>query len=170
MREHLDSPLWKDAKSLALSMTSLPDFWSSPERHAVLGEVEYRERVETGLEAASRLLPRIVPHEAGPREHYPRKLVGQAAGRLQLLEMACRSLERGTPWEAIVLIESMQGPAAEDPAADQWIERLGSMYQQWGRKRKMRIKVLENVAASGIQLDGTVLQAIDDALEGCYTS
>ena len=31
-------------------------------------------------------------------------------------------------------------------------------------------QVLENVAASGIQLDGTVLQAIDDALQGYYTS
>jgi len=144
--EYLDSPVWKDAKSLALSMTSLPEFWTSPERHTVLGEVEYRERVETGLEAASRLLPKIVPHDAGPREHYPRKMVGQAAGRLQLLELACRSLERGTPWEALVLIESMQGPAAEDHAADQWVERLGGMDQQWGRKRKMRIKVLENVA------------------------
>ncbi len=146
LRERLDSPDWKDAKSLALSMISLSDFWVSDERHAVLGEVEYRERVETGLEAAGRLLPKIASHDTGPRKHYPRKLVGQAAGRLQLLELACRSLEIGSPWEAFVQIESLQGPAAEDHGADQWVDRLDGMYRQWGRKRKMHIKVLENVA------------------------
>ncbi len=145
LRQYLDSPTWKDAKSLALSMTALPDFWSSNERYAVLGEVEYRERVESGVAAASRLLPKIAPPGAGPKEHYPRKLISQAAGRLHLLELACRSLETRSPWEAFVLVQSKQGPGAES-GGDAWVDRLGGMYRQWGRQRKMRVKVLEDIA------------------------
>jgi len=145
LRQHLDSPDWKDAKSLALSMMGLPDFWSSTERYAVLGEVEYRERVESGVEAAGRSLMKIALPDAGLKEHYPRKLVGQAAARLHLLELACRSLETRSPWEAFILIEGKQGPGAESRGADEWVDRLGGMYQQWGQRRKMRVKILEDV-------------------------
>ncbi len=146
LRQYLDSPGWKDAKSLSLSMTGLPEFWSSTERFAVLGEVEYRERVESGVAAAGRLLPKIALPVSGPREHYPRKLIGQAAGRLHLLELACRSLETRSPWEAFILVESKQGPGAASEGSDQWVDRLGGMYRQWGQRRKMQVKVLEDIA------------------------
>ncbi|MCK9994957.1 MAG: AAA family ATPase [Candidatus Krumholzibacteria bacterium] len=144
--QYLESPGWKDAKSLALSMTALPEFWSSTERYAVLGEVEYRERVESGVEAAGRLLPKIALPGTGPKEHYPRKLVGQAAGRFHLLELACRSLESRSAWEAFIRIESKQGPGIESKIVDEWVDRLGGMYRQWGQRRKMRVRVLEDVA------------------------
>jgi len=146
LRQYLDSPEWKDAKTLSLSMTGLPDFWSSTERYAVLGEVEYRERIESGVEAAGRLLPKIALPGSGPKEHYPRKLIGQAAGRIHLLELACRSLEARSPWEAFILIEGKQGPGAESKIVDKWVDRLGGMYRQWGQRRKMRVTVLEDVA------------------------
>ncbi len=145
LRDHLDSPGWKDAKSLALSMTALPDFWSSAERFAVLGEVEYRERIESGVATAGRLLPRIAAPGDSSQAHYPRKLVGQAAGRFRLLELACRSLEQRSAWEAFVQIESMQGPGVSARLADQWVERLSGMYRQWGQQRKMSVKVLADV-------------------------
>ena len=143
LQQHLDSPDWQQAKSLALSMTALPDFWDSPERGAVLGEVEYRERVENGLSAAASLVERIttVDRASSP---YPRKLVGQAAERLFLIEQACRSLEARAPWEAFLLIESKHDPAHEMQGADALVDRLGTMYRRWGQRRKMRVQVLED--------------------------
>jgi ATP-dependent Clp protease ATP-binding subunit ClpC len=143
LRQHLDSPEWRQAKSLALSMTALPDFWESPERGAVLGEVEYRERVENGLAAAAGLVERIVTMDRAATR-YPRKLVGQAAERLFLIEQACRALETRTPWEAFVLIESKHDPAAEVRGADALVDHLGAMYRRWGQRRKMRVHVLED--------------------------
>ncbi len=142
LQDRLDSPAWKDAKSLALSMTSVSDFWSSPERHAVLGEVEYRERVETGQESLGSLLMKIAPPGSGPKDRYPRKLVGQAADRLYLLERACRSLENRSPWEAFVHISDKQGPMERGDFDGDWVGSLGDMYLNWGRRRKMRIQVL----------------------------
>jgi ATP-dependent Clp protease ATP-binding subunit ClpC len=144
LRAHLASPGWQEAKSLALSMTGLPDFWESPDRSAVLGEVEYRERVETGLAAAANLVDRIAPAPGGADTRYPRKLVRQAAERLYLIDRACQALETGSPWEAFVLIESRQEPAAEVLGADALVERLGGMYRRWGQRRKMRVQVLED--------------------------
>ena len=144
LRGQIESSAWRDAKSLALSMMALPEFWDSPDRHAVLGEVEYRERVENGLATAGNLVEKIAPTDAGAAPRYPRKLVGQAAGRLHLLELAHRSLESQSTWEAIVSIEGMQGSSVEDDRADKLVDRLGDMYRQWGKRRKMRILVLED--------------------------
>ncbi len=142
LQQHLGSPDWQEAKSLALSMTALPDFWESPERGAVLGEVEYRERVENGLATATDLVDRIATSQTAP--HYPRKLVGQAAERLFLIEQACRSLTTRAPWEAYLLIESMNDPTAAARDADALVDRLGAMYRRWGQRRKMRVQVLED--------------------------
>ena len=144
LRSQIGSPAWRDAKSLALSMMALPEFWDSPDRHSVLGEVEYRERVENGLATAGNLVEKIAPTDAGAPPRYPRRLVGQAAGRLHLLELAYRSLEMQSTWEAIISVEGMQGSSAEDGGADQLVNRLGGMYRQWGKRRKMRILVLED--------------------------
>ena len=145
LHQHLASHLWKDAKSLALSMMALPDFWSSTERYAVLGEVEYRERIETGVATMARLLPKITNNGTGSREHYPHKLMSQAAERLHLLQLACESLKTRSPWEAFILVEGKQGPGAESENADEWVTRVGNMYRQWGQRRKMRLTILHDI-------------------------
>ncbi|MFN2369966.1 MAG: AAA family ATPase [Candidatus Krumholzibacteriia bacterium] len=144
LRDHLASPAWQEAKSLALSMTALPDFWTSPERFAVLGEVEYRERVASGLQAAGELVFRLAGTRRGPEVRYPRKLVGQAAERLHLLDLACGALAARTPWEALVQIEAKHDPQADPAGADTLVDRLGAMYEAWGRQRRMKVQVLDN--------------------------
>lgn len=146
LRDHLASTAWEEAKSLALSMTSLEDFWQSAERHAVLGEVEYRERVETGLDSVGRLVTRIGPAGSGRKNHYPRHLVGQAAMRLHLLDQACRSLVTHSPWEAFIRIEGKAEAGTAGIGVTAWVERLGGMYRQWAERRKMQCQVLQQIA------------------------
>lgn len=145
LRDHLDSPAWTDAKSLALSMSSLPDFWTSPERFAVLGEVECRERVETGLRTAGLLVAKIAGLGRNPERRYPRQLVGQAAERLHLLDLACRSIARRSAWDAVILVESKREPMTDDDGADLLVDRLGGMYRKWGQRRKQKVVVLEDI-------------------------
>ena len=145
LREHLRSPAWTGAKSLALSMSSLPGFWNSPERFAVLGEVECRERVETGLDTAGQLVAKIAGLGRNPERRHPRKLVGQAAERLHLLDLACRSIAGRSAWDAVVQVESKREPMSDDDGADILVERLGGMYRQWGQRRKLKVLVLEDI-------------------------
>jgi ATP-dependent Clp protease ATP-binding subunit ClpC len=138
----LASAAWQQQKELCLSMMSLPDFWSSPERFTVLGEVEYRDRVVTGLEAAGALLDRIVSSSGQQRQHYPRKLVGQVAERLFLLGHACQSLEQKLPWEVFLQVEATGQQAGATAQQNDFAARLGRMYRRWAKQRKMRCKVL----------------------------
>ena len=51
---------WALRKATNLSKTNHPGFWESEERFSVLGEVEYMERIESGLKTADSLLSRLV--------------------------------------------------------------------------------------------------------------
>jgi ATP-dependent Clp protease ATP-binding subunit ClpC len=89
-------------------------------------------------------MEKIATPGGGSRAHYHRKLLGQVAGRLQLLNLACRSLDEHSPWETFIRIEDQRGPAAADGHADAWVDRLGGMYRQWATRRKMRLETLED--------------------------
>jgi ATP-dependent Clp protease ATP-binding subunit ClpC len=145
----LSSSQWEEEKELCLSMMALPDFWDSPERFPVLGEVEYRDRISTGLKAAGALLDRLVDRSGGGRQHYPPKLVGQVAQSLFLLRHACQSLEEKLPWEVFLQVEAT-GQQTETPVKlNRFAERLGQMYRSWAKKRKMRCEVLSETRGRG---------------------
>jgi len=145
----LHSESWQEEKELCLSMMILPDFWDSPERFSVLGEVEYRDRITAGFEATGTLLERLVYRAGEQRRYFPPKLVGQVAQSLYLLGHACLSLDKKQPWEAFLQVEAIGQQTEVPEEQNRFAERLGRMYRGWAKKRKMRCEVLSETGVKG---------------------
>ncbi|MFH1844916.1 MAG: AAA family ATPase [bacterium] len=140
---YLESESWRQEKEAALSMMSLADFWNSPERFAILGEVEYRDRIEAAMESAGALLERLIGSSDETCRHYPRNLVGRLAQQFYLVGIACLALEQRQSWEAFLLVEASSDPKLARDEQNQFASKLGDMYRQWAKKRRMRLDVLE---------------------------
>lgn len=145
-RQVIEGDEWGRAKSLSLSMMSVADFWSSPERFTILGEVEYRERLENGLKSTSALLTRVEPASNRGRAHYSRRMIGQVAAQLLLMEQACNALDNREPWEAFIILDIRTDSGAAGLADRRWLARMRDMYQGWAGRRNMRISLLQDTA------------------------
>lgn len=139
----IQSPEWTERKDLSLSQTNLPGFWQSEERFAVLGEVEYMDRVETGLKTADSLLNRLVGQEKVSKKNFSVKLVSRLAQQLYLLEKACDAVVNASPKEAFLKLEAQAVHPVQDGTAMTFFRDLCGMYRQWAAKRRMRLEVLE---------------------------
>lgn len=133
---------WSYQKQQALARTSEHDFWNSPERFEVLGLAEYMDRIEAGLATAGRLLNRLIGPQ-GDRTIFSSKLTGQFAHQLYLLDAACSGLQANLPQDAFIRIKAGNDAAGKGKLNDHFARRIGEMYQEWARRRRMRYKILE---------------------------
>jgi ATP-dependent Clp protease ATP-binding subunit ClpC len=137
---HVQNESWQEQKERRLSMTDDPDFWTSPERFAVLGDAEYQDRIERALQTARRLLDRL--SAGGKRDRYPRQMVTRVAEQLYLLDAACVGAGEGSPRDAF--LEVVAGGDRRTGAEEhvRFARRLGEMYRSWSRKRRMQTTVV----------------------------
>jgi len=142
LREKAASDRWQEEKDTALAMLGQRGFWETPERFAILGTIEYMERVREGIDRLGTFLERM----EGTRRHdhavFPRETVGQSAARLLLLETAARDIEEGRPRQAFLLVEPAMLFGPERAIAEAFAARLADMYAHWARARGMRIEPL----------------------------
>ena len=136
-------PAWEEKKEILLNKINLTGFWDSEDRFRVLGEVEYMERIETGLKTADSLLTRLFSDKNMPRDSYSPDLLIRLAQQLYLLEKAHHSLINDLPKDAFLKVEV--GPAGPDRNGIQknFFLNICKMYQQWAARRRMRLTVLE---------------------------
>lgn len=132
LQEQVRSDEWSHAKSVALSMTSLPEFWTSPERFAILSEAEQRDRIESAIEGAQTLIGRV---QSGAHRGTPVDVVKRIAQQLWLASIAIADLRQGRSPDAFLLVE-----AGAD--AREFGRQLATMYAAWARRRGMRSDVL----------------------------
>ncbi|MEM1057386.1 MAG: AAA family ATPase [Bacteroidota bacterium] len=136
LADAIDAPEWSVAKADALARMGEPAFWSDPGRFRVLGEAEYRDRMEAGLDTAASLLDRLT----GPdRSGAPPRLVGRLAQQLFLVDEALAALREGSPKDAFLQVD-------ESDSQDEGARRIADMYRVWARRRRMRLEVLEERA------------------------
>jgi ATP-dependent Clp protease ATP-binding subunit ClpC len=138
---------WAAARAAALARLEESGFWERPQRFAVLSEIEFRERIESGLESAERLLKRLSAGTARPgaRRSPAGEVVRQLAQQLFLLEAATRTLAQGRPRDAFLSVEALRdGALAEAGAA--FARRIVEMYRSWAARRRMRLEELEERA------------------------
>jgi ATP-dependent Clp protease ATP-binding subunit ClpC len=140
LAERLDSDAWRGKKEIALSMTALPDFWSSPERHAILGQAEALDRIDVGARTARSLLDRLHGSDGGRRRTSP-DLVRRLALQLHLLEPAVEAVAAGRGWDAFLQVEAGAGLDGERSSA--FAVEIGAMYKRWAERRRMRLAVLD---------------------------
>ncbi|HEX7957149.1 MAG TPA: AAA family ATPase [Pyrinomonadaceae bacterium] len=130
---------WRARKEEALGRMQSADFWAAPERFAVLGAVEYMDRIEAGLDTAGSLLARL----RGDRKRLPPDLVARLAGRLYLLDSACRGLASAEPRDAFLLVTASREPGADRAGSDDFARTLTRMYRRWAERRGMRFDLVE---------------------------
>ena len=145
--EKVGSDEWEERKAALLSLTSDPAFWEAEERHSVLGEFEFMDRVERAMDTADSLLARLLGDDNLERSSYSVTLTQRLAQRLFLLEKALEAEEAAIPRDAFLLIE--QGLNAKDAQSEVYafMHRLEKMYLSWAEKRQMRFKMLSTAAA-----------------------
>jgi ATP-dependent Clp protease ATP-binding subunit ClpC len=126
------APERKEAGLLAMQS---PEFWESDDRHAVLAEIEYVDRLETALGTAERLGARLrhATMDAGAQLH------GIVARRLYVLDQALRGLATGAPTDVFV---RMRGVGSSRPELADFPLQLAAMYEGWAERCGMRVERL----------------------------
>ncbi len=151
------SDAWRERKWQALESVSDRGFWSSPDRFAILGRVEYLDRIERSLRGAGSLLNRLLHSQAGDRHQFPRRLIAGLAQKLYLLRIACDDACEERPVESFLQVEAVRGRGGGFDSADNveapdgqrpcdWAKEIGSMYLSWAEKRGMQVIVLHESA------------------------
>ncbi len=143
---------WRRRKQEALSQTSSPGFWDSPDRFSLLGTVEYMDRIESGLKTAGSILGRLYGAQPEVRKSFPQHLVRRLAQQLYLLNEACTSLSDQKPREAFLLVEAVSNPNIPAAATKAFAGQLSGMYRNWAKKRRMQYKTLKEIEDGGAKL------------------
>jgi ATP-dependent Clp protease ATP-binding subunit ClpC len=142
----LQSEQWVGEKQRLLREMGRPGFWTSEERHAVLGQIEHRDSIEAGVATAQSLMRRLSPR-AG-RGAVPPSILSNVAQQLYLIEHALADLDRGLWPEVFLAIETVAGDPRGGAMDGAWSVTLCRMYQEWARKRRIRAALLEGADAS----------------------
>ena len=133
LEERLASDPWQREKAALLAQLGRTDFWSSPGRHGVLAQIEHRDSLEAGVQAAQSLLRRLCARGAPPG------IIANLAQQLYLLEHGLVDLDAGLSPEVFLSVDPVAGERLDDPEAAAWTRRIGTMYLEWARKRRMRV-------------------------------
>ncbi len=149
IKEVVEAEEWQKKKEDALSQTSTPGFWDSPDRFAILGRAEYMDRIETGFSTGGSLLRRLAGSAPGERQYFSRDLLQRLAQQLYLVDAACSGFVEGRPRDAFLLIEGSRETSGDIHVSNAFASRIGNMYRQWAALRKMRLEVLEETDMNG---------------------
>jgi ATP-dependent Clp protease ATP-binding subunit ClpC len=127
------SRAWQAAKDEALAESRRPGFWDSEERHAVLGSIEYLDRLGAATATAERLGARL----GAGRGSHSAELVQLLARRLHVLAAAVDGLDAGEGSDVLVTIRP--GQAADPLECVPFVQELAGMYAGWADGRGMRL-------------------------------
>jgi len=142
---------WQQNKQESLEKTSSRGFWESPGRYILLGEIEYMDRIESGLETAGSLINRLVGSQAQTRTLFSIELVNRLAQQLYLLVEAYTSFSEHFPKDAFLHIEARPKSVATAAEIKTFARQLSGMYQLWAKKRRMHFQVLQQKDGAGNQ-------------------
>lgn len=132
---------WTPAKARDLAAMNRSSFWTDPARFDTLSRIELMDRIESGVEQARSMMRRLEAR-AGNRHGMPASLVSALAQQIYLLQSALHDHDgQGAP-DVFVAIEAIGAEGAGARVDPGWAVTLSSMYQAWGRKRRMRVQVL----------------------------
>lgn len=156
IEQRLAADTWTERKAALLAQMSQPDFWTGPQRHAVLAEIEHRDGIEAGAGAAQSLLRRLAA--APSRSVAPPAILSNLAQQIYLLERALVDLDRSLGPDVFLAVDAVAGEHGSNDAAAAWAARLGMMYREWARKRHLRCQMLQG--------DGATARSVAMAVSG----
>jgi ATP-dependent Clp protease ATP-binding subunit ClpC len=152
----LTGEAWVQDKAQHLASMNRSSFWSDPARFDTLSRIELMDRIAAGAEHAHAIMRRL-DSRAEHRQVLPGSLLSTLAQQLYLLQAALRDYDgQGAP-EVFVAIEPIAAEGAGARPDPKWAQTLSAMYQEWGRKRRMRMNVLRESGSAGSEVQSSVL-------------
>ena len=140
----IEEKTWVEKKQEMLRTMNRREFWAAPDRHEILDRIERMDRIEaaaaTARSFALRLEQRTRSHQAVSRQ-----VVCSLAEQLHLVNGALTDFDENRSSDAYVRVEAV-ATDPRDTASTEWTAKLARMYQEWGRKRRMRCNVLADGA------------------------
>jgi ATP-dependent Clp protease ATP-binding subunit ClpC len=128
---------WTGPRSEDYAAMAAEGFWSDAARFQVLERIERRDRIESALDTAERLLARV------PRNG-ERDLSARLVQLLYLLDLAVRDIDEARPQDAVLGLHLGEAERVRHPSeARQWWQQMLRMYLQWAAQRGMRVEMLE---------------------------
>jgi ATP-dependent Clp protease ATP-binding subunit ClpC len=162
IRSVVDGEGWRGRKERDLEAMRSRAFWESPERFAVLGRIEYVDRVEAALRTAEKLSARLArPSRTGIAAA---PLVQLLAQRLYLLDRACTGVDASAPADSFLEIREPTVDRADGDFAGQ----LRDMYESWGQRRGMRVRRLQSASSHMLAISGIGAYPILSAETGLH--
>jgi ATP-dependent Clp protease ATP-binding subunit ClpC len=149
LKSSLSATAWKDHKQYLLAQTGINGFWDSPERHAVLSDIEYIDRMETAFQSTTSLLHRLGNLQKKNREQFPPSLIANLGQKIYLLQQALYCLENRVPKDCFLLLETRSKSSDTAEATLHFAHRLAAMYRKWIQKRRMRSALLQEREETG---------------------
>jgi len=138
-----ESDPWQAIKRDGLARMQQPGFWDAPDRFLTLGDIEYVDRIESGLKSVGSVLERLSGQRRDKRQGaHPRKLLGRLASQLFVMRVAIRGVLDEQPREAFVSIEPWSDGHEPSKLATGFARRIEAMYCAWADKRGMPIERL----------------------------
>jgi ATP-dependent Clp protease ATP-binding subunit ClpC len=141
----LQSGDWTGLKDNLAEDMAAAEFWSRPDRFAVLARFALMDRVKSASETADALRRRLERYGRSP-SHYSTQLSGRLALQLYLIREGINDALDDAPIELALAIEPVFEGAGERLATLGWCQRLRSMYRAWADKRRMQIAEAQGVA------------------------
>jgi ATP-dependent Clp protease ATP-binding subunit ClpC len=139
--ERLQADIWRNRKEGALAKTNSLEFWDSPGRYRVLGDIEFMDRVESGMQTAGSLLRRI-DGNGTRRASYSANLMRRLAQQLYLVGTACEAFDREEPRDAFLAVEAGKAGKVKEEKEQRVFRAILDMYVHWAKKRHMRHELL----------------------------
>jgi ATP-dependent Clp protease ATP-binding subunit ClpC len=146
-----ESPEWEGMKIRLTDSMAAPDFWTQPDRHAVLSRFALMDRVRAAASTAQSLRERLLrgTERSGKRS---REMIGRVALQLHLIKAGIDDVFEAAPIEVALLVE----PALERPSDGQatraWCRQLRDMYRAWAKNRHMQLSEMRDGAGPGLPL------------------
>jgi ATP-dependent Clp protease ATP-binding subunit ClpC len=122
-------------KDAALAQMQRPEFWEDDDRHAVLAEVEYLDRLQAAFATAGKLGERLARRSGSGNGSTD--LAELLSLRLYVLQEAISGFAQGHVPDVFLRLRLAGG---DDGGGTEWLDDLSEMYAAWARRRGMRLK------------------------------
>ena len=150
LQQHLAEPHWAKQKAEAYAAMGGADFWTSPQRHEVLGRAELMSRIEESVANAGERLAELSGKAGEPAAEPLRALASKAF----LLQLAVDAFERGEAQEAYLGVAPVHDPHGDEAATVAFARELVGMYRAWAKRRGMEWRLLGDGGAVVIAVSG----------------
>jgi ATP-dependent Clp protease ATP-binding subunit ClpC len=138
LEKRLSDARWTAVEAELAGQMQRPDFWSQPNRVAILSRFEVMDRVKAAAGTARGLATRL-ERSANASGRYSRDVIVRLASQLFLVNHGIEDAMTDAPVEVVLAVQPVLEQARNAEVSTRWCERLLEMYRKWAARRGMQV-------------------------------